>query len=252
MRHDDVSLPAAIGPSIGPAIGPAVASSIGPAVAAPPRMDRAAPRDAAPPARARVKRAMDVVLALAGLAFFLPVGLVIAAVLLLQDGRPLLFRQQRVGLGGRLFECWKFRSMVKDADRRLEELLSGCERSRREWEANQKLERDPRIHPVGAILRRSSLDELPQLVNILRGDMSVVGPRPVLERELERYGRFSRHYLAQRPGLTGLWQVSGRSDTTYSERVRLDVEYSRSWTLGGDVAIIARTVAVVLAARGSR
>jgi lipopolysaccharide/colanic/teichoic acid biosynthesis glycosyltransferase len=199
----------------------------------------------------RMKRALDIAIALAALVFFAPLMLVIAASLLLQDGRPVIFKQRRIGAGGRAFPCYKFRSMAKDSDRRLQYLLESSETSRLQWQLRQKLDHDPRIHFVGALLRKSSLDELPQLWNVLRGHMSIVGPRPVRPDELARYGEQAKYYLAQRPGLTGLWQVSGRSGTTYTERIELDVRYSKSWTLMGDIVILLKTVVVVLTTKGS-
>jgi exopolysaccharide production protein ExoY len=200
----------------------------------------------------RAKRCLDVAIALVALVFLVPALILIALVLIAQDGAPVLYRHRRIGAGGRAFDCLKFRTMAKESDRLLQEYLASCPDSRREWEEKRKLDHDPRVHRVGDLLRRSSLDELPQLWNVLQGDMSIVGPRPVTQDELARYEDNVREYLAQRPGITGLWQVSGRSDTSYNERVRLDALYSRSWTLLGDLAIMARTVVVVLTARGSR
>jgi exopolysaccharide production protein ExoY len=199
-----------------------------------------------------VKRALDVTMAAFGLVFLAPLFAVIAAVLLLHDGSPVIYKHRRIGLGGRPFLCWKFRSMTRDSDRRLSEILDSSEAYRQQWQSNQKLDRDPRAHRVGTILRKSSLDELPQLINVLRGDMSIVGPRPIVPEEISRYGKHAPYYLALRPGITGLWQVSGRSDTRYSERVDLDVRYCRTWTIGGDIAIIAKTLLVLFSTRGSR
>ena len=200
----------------------------------------------------RAKRALDVTLALAMLAFLSPAIVVVVAAMLVADGRPLCFAHTRVGKDGRRFACLKFRTMCRDAPERLEALLASCPDARREWEACRKLTRDPRVHPLGDFLRRSSLDEIPQLVNVLRGEMSLVGPRPVTEDELGLYKDAAAHYLAQRPGVTGLWQVSGRSDTTYRERVELDTRYARTRSLPLDLRILCRTVIVVLAMRGSR
>ena len=198
------------------------------------------------------KRGMDVTLAALGLVFLAPAIAVVVVALLIADGRPLCFAHTRIGRDGRPFQCLKFRTMCRDASERLEALLASCPESRREWDENRKLERDPRVHRLGDLMRRSSLDEIPQLINVLRGDMSLVGPRPVPADELTRYGAAMEHYLSQRPGVTGLWQVSGRSDTTYGERIALDTQYARTRTLALDIRIMVRTVFVVLAMRGSR
>jgi lipopolysaccharide/colanic/teichoic acid biosynthesis glycosyltransferase len=155
-----------------------------------------------------------------------------------------------VGRNGRAFRCWKIRSMVHDAEARLAELLETDLAAAEEWETYQKLDDDPRIMPLGDVLRRTSLDELPQLWNVLRGDMSLVGPRPVTAPELERYGASRSAYCAMRPGITGLWQVSGRNEVTYAERVALDVEYLRKMSLRLDVRIMLQTAGVVLRPTG--
>lgn len=204
------------------------------------------------PVVVHVKRSLDVAIAAFALVFFAPLFAAIAAVLILHDGRPVFYKHRRIGLGGQPFLCWKFRSMIRDSDQRLSEILNSSEACRQQWQSKQKLDRDPRAHRVGAVLRKSSLDELPQLINVLRGDMSFVGPRPIVPEEISRYGKHAAYYLALRPGITGLWQVSGRSDTRYSERVKLDVQYCKTWTIGGDIAIIARTLLVLFTTRGSR
>lgn len=203
------------------------------------------------PSATYAKRTLDIAIATCGLVFFAPLMAAIAIAVLIQDGRPVFYKHRRVGRGGRPFLCWKFRSMRRDADQRLRDLLLSSEACRRQWQSKQKIDRDPRVHPIGVLLRKSSLDELPQLINVLRGDMSIVGPRPIVEDELKRYGKDAEYYLSQRPGITGLWQVSGRSSTSYDERIRLDVRYCKTWTLGGDVAIIAKTLVVLLTTRGS-
>jgi len=168
-----------------------------------------------------------------------------------RDGGPVLFGHMRVGRDGKLFRCLKFRSMVTDSERRLSDHLRQDESARREWETTFKLKNDPRITAVGRFLRRTSLDELPQLFNVLRGEMSLVGPRPVVKAELERYGVHQITYTSVRPGMTGLWQVSGRSDTSYAQRVRLDVDYVSQQSFRTDISILVRTVAVVAASRGA-
>lgn len=207
----------------------------------------------AAPARAaqRAKRAGDVVLSLGVLVFCAPLMLTIALVIKLQDGGPVLFRHRRCGSGGEAFGLWKFRTMQVDAAERLEALLQDDPEAEAEWHRTRKLRRDPRVTRLGRFLRRSSLDELPQLLNILRGEMSVVGPRPVMTDELAAYGVARTAYEAVRPGVTGLWQVSGRNDLSFEARVALDAAYVRTWSLRGDVAILLRTVPVVMTARGA-
>ena len=194
---------------------------------------------------------MNIVVALAVVLFLLPVMLLVALAVYAQDGGPILFAHRRIGLNGRYFYCLKFRSMAADAERRLEALLASDPVARAEWRRDHKLRRDPRVTPLGAFLRKSSLDELPQLLNVLRGDMSLVGPRPIVEAEVAKYGRRFRDYCAVKPGITGLWQVSGRSDTSYRTRVALDCFYARRRNVGLDAYIIACTVPAVLTRRGS-
>jgi exopolysaccharide production protein ExoY len=168
------------------------------------------------------------------------------------DGAPIFFAHYRVGRGGRLFRCLKFRTMVRDSRERLAQLLDSDPAARAEWERDQKLSKDPRITPIGHFLRRTSLDELPQLFNVLAGDMALVGPRPITVPELGRYGLARWHYLNATPGMTGLWQVSGRNDLDYAQRVLLDRRYVESRTLGLDLWILWRTAGVVLRGSGAR
>lgn len=202
-------------------------------------------------ARGRVKRALDLAAALGLLVFAAPLLLGVALAMKLQDGGPVLFRHYRCGRHGRTFALWKFRTMHADAAERLTALLDDDPHAEAEWIATRKLRADPRVTRLGRFLRRSSLDELPQLVNVLRGDMSVVGPRPVMPEELARYGALAPVMSAARPGLTGLWQVSGRNDLDFSTRIALDTDYVRQWSLVRDAAILARTVPVVLLAKGA-
>ena len=181
-----------------------------------------------------------------------PAMLVIAVMIWRVDGRPILFGHYRVGREGRMFKCWKFRSMVLNSQEVLAELLASSETAREEWARDQKLSNDPRITPIGAFLRKTSLDELPQLLNVLQGQMHLVGPRPITLSELDRYGNARWHYLHATPGMTGLWQVSGRSDTTYDERVALDREYVEARSLSSDVRILVKTVGVVQGKNGAR
>lgn len=196
-------------------------------------------------APAALKRLFDLVCASLGLLLLLPLfaGLIWR---IRQDGGPAVFSHQRIGRDGRPFGCLKFRTMVVNAQEVLQHLLATDPAARAEWERDFKLKNDPRITPVGQFLRRTSLDELPQLWNVLRGDMSLVGPRPVIEAELARYGEAVRYYLEAKPGITGLWQVSGRSDLDYPQRVMLDTWYVQNWSLWHDIVILAKTVRVVL------
>jgi undecaprenyl-phosphate galactose phosphotransferase len=167
------------------------------------------------------------------------------------DGAPILFGHYRVGLDGKVFKCLKFRTMRRNSQELLAELLERDPAARAEWERDQKLSRDPRVTPIGDFLRRTSLDELPQLLNVVRGEMALVGPRPITVQELTRYGRVRWHYLAVKPGMTGLWQVSGRNRTTYDERVDLDRTYVESRSMWLNLRILARTVKVVVTRDGA-
>lgn len=198
------------------------------------------------------KKLFDKVAALAGLVFFAPFLLLTAAVIAMTDGTPVIFAHERVGRGGRIFRCFKFRTMSRNAESILATLIATDPAAREEWEANRKLKVDPRVTCLGAILRKTSLDELPQLWNVLKGDMSIVGPRPIVVEECHHYGENIRDYLAVMPGITGAWQAHGRSNTTYDERVALDVAYVRNWSFGKDMAIILRTIKVVLGSEGAR
>ena len=197
-----------------------------------------------------LKRLFDIVAASALVVFLAPV-MVILAIAVGWSGGPVFFAHTRVGRGGQLFQCLKFRSMVPNSAEVLARLLAEDEDARREWQETYKLKKDPRITAFGHFLRKSSLDELPQLFNVLRGDMSLVGPRPVVPDELERYGDAKVYYLEVRPGLTGLWQISGRSDLDYERRVSLDTWYVRNWTLWYDILILFKTVLVVPAKAGA-
>jgi lipopolysaccharide/colanic/teichoic acid biosynthesis glycosyltransferase len=180
-----------------------------------------------------------------------PLLVLIALAIWFTDGAPLLFAHYRVGRNGKLFRCMKFRTMRVDSQQRLSDLLASDPAARAEWEREHKLTRDPRVTAIGRFLRRTSLDELPQLLNVLRGEMVLVGPRPITVEELKRYGRVRWHYLSVPPGITGLWQVSGRNSVSYERRVELDRTYveTRSWRL--DAQILLRTVLVVLTAHGA-
>ncbi len=205
-----------------------------------------------PVARDVSKRALDIVGASALLLALLPVMLVLV-VLLRATSQAVFYRHRRIGLGGRPFGCMKLSTMRPDADLVLEELLRTDPAARQEWQRTRKLRHDPRVTRIGRFLRGTSLDELPQLFNVLRGEMSLVGPRPVVARELEEhYGpEGAELYCSVRPGLTGLWQVSGRSDTSYKQRVELDARYVRERSLGMDVRILLRTPIAVLRRDGA-
>ena len=185
------------------------------------------------------------------LAILSPLMLCIAALIWREDGAPVLFAHWRVGQNGHLFRCLKFRSMVRSADLVLADLLSRDVQARREWARDHKLRDDPRIMRIGRFLRRTSLDELPQLINVLRGEMNLVGPRPVVVQEVPRYGDLKRHYLSVKPGMTGLWQVSGRNNLSYEQRVALDARYVETRSLRTDVTILLRTVSVLVTRDGA-
>jgi len=185
------------------------------------------------------------------LAAFAPLMLCIAWRIWREDGAPVLFAHWRVGQRGHLFRCLKFRSMVRSADLVLAELLAHDANARDEWVRDHKLRDDPRVMRVGRFLRRTSLDELPQLLNVLRGEMNLVGPRPVVVQEVPRYGEHKQHYLSVKPGMTGLWQVSGRNNLTYAQRVALDARYVETRSLRRDLSILLRTVSVLVTRDGA-
>lgn len=197
------------------------------------------------------KRHVDLVLALLLMAVLAPLALLIALAVKASSRGPILYRHRRIGRDGHIFNCLKFRTMHRLADSQLASLLRSDAGSAGEWGQTQKLRRDPRITPVGRLLRVTSLDELPQLINIVRGEMSLVGPRPVTAHELERYGADAVWYLSVRPGLTGVWQISGRSLLSFEARVRIDTDYVRNWSLGQDLRVLARTPWVVLRRHGA-
>ncbi len=197
------------------------------------------------------KRTLDLVLTVFGGILALPLIAVIAAAIRLGSRGPAFYTQHRIGRGHNGFRAWKFRTMVENADQILKEHLDKNPQLREEWAATHKLKQDPRVTRIGRILRRTSLDELPQIWNVLRGEMSLVGPRPVVSAEIEKYGESFDFYRAVRPGITGLWQVSGRSNTSYGERVALDVRYVRHWSVWLDIYLLARTLGVVVRGDGA-
>jgi undecaprenyl-phosphate galactose phosphotransferase len=198
----------------------------------------------------RIKRGFDILVGGTLLLALSPLFGLISWRLMRKRG-PVFYGHERVGKGGKRFTCLKFRTMVPNADQVLEDYLTRHPEQRAEWEHHHKLKNDPRITRIGAWLRRTSLDELPQLINVIRGEMSLVGPRPVVVDELERYGDNLIYYLESHPGLTGLWQVSGRSDVTYRQRVHLDCWYARNWSLWCDVVILIKTPKAVFRGFGA-
>jgi Undecaprenyl-phosphate galactose phosphotransferase WbaP len=199
----------------------------------------------------RWKRIFDIVSAAILGVLALPLAAVIAVAIKFDSPGPILFTHTRIGRRNRRFRLWKFRSMVRDADRILSEFLSARPERGEEWRRTRKLRDDPRVTRVGRLLRKTSLDELPQLWNVLRGEMSLIGPRPIVAQEIPRYGATFHLYRQVSPGLTGLWQVSGRNDTSYRRRVALDSDYIRHWTPRMDLAILLKTVRVVLVGHGA-
>ncbi|MDR3434541.1 MAG: undecaprenyl-phosphate galactose phosphotransferase WbaP [Rouxiella aceris] len=196
------------------------------------------------------KRVFDIFASLAGIIFLSPLLLYICYKVK-KDGGPAIYGHERVGQGGRAFKCLKFRSMVVNSKEVLEELLAKDPAARMEWNETFKLKNDPRITRIGNFMRKTSLDELPQLFNVLRGDMSLVGPRPIITAELERYSDEVDYYLLSKPGMTGLWQVSGRSDVDYETRVYLDAWYVKNWSMWNDISILFKTVNVVFSKSGA-
>ena len=203
------------------------------------------------PAPRAAKRVVDSLLTLVGILLCLPLLLVIAIAIKLSSPGPVFYGQERIGRDRKKFLAWKFRTMRADADEILGEYLASREEAREEWARDHKLKNDPRVTAMGRILRRTSLDELPQLWNVLRGDMSLVGPRPIVDDEVQKYGTEFGRYLSVPPGITGLWQVSGRNRTTYEERIRLDSFYVENWSLAFDAYILAKTVEAVATGDGA-
>lgn len=199
-----------------------------------------------------LKRGLDIAVAGTALLFTLPILVLVGLAIWLQDGEKSIFVQKRVGLNGEKFNCLKFRTMVADAEARLNEVLERDAEARHEWETMRKLTIDPRITGLGRFLRKSSLDELPQLINVLRGDMSLIGPRPIVDAEAVKYKDDFKSYSAVRPGISGLWQVSGRSDVDFDTRVQMDKEYVDTWSFWTDVKIMFLTIPALLGQSGAR
>lgn len=222
----------------GPALGQAAA-------------ERLPTTPAAADVKAVVRRCADLVIALVAIAVLAPLLITTALVVWLQDGGPAFFGHRRIGEGGKTFRCWKFRSMVVNSQERLAEYLAANPEAAVEWAQNHKLKDDPRITSFGRFLRKSSVDELPQLFNVLVGEMSIVGPRPIVEAECAKYGRYIVEYYSVRPGITGLWQVCGRNDVSYRRRVAIDVTYVRERSLLLDFKILLMTVPAILTSKGT-
>ncbi|MEO0466085.1 MAG: sugar transferase [Pseudomonadota bacterium] len=199
----------------------------------------------------KLKRIMDLLIAVPAAIFAAPGLLALAVWVYLDDGGPVIFAHTRRGKDGKAFKCYKFRTMVRDADAKLKTVLESDPILRAEWEENQKLKDDPRLTRHGGFLRKYSLDELPQLWNIIIGDMSIVGPRPIVEDEVRRYGRDIAAYDALKPGVVGIWQISGRNDTSYDERVAMDVDYAKTQSVAVDTMILVKSVPAILLKKGA-
>lgn len=199
-----------------------------------------------------IKRLFDLVFSLFLLILCSPIFLLIGFLIRVSSRGKIIYSQERIGRGGKPFKCYKFRTMYPEADTRIHELLRNNSDMRNEWMKIRKLKQDPRVTPFGRFLRKSSLDELPQLWNVLKGDLSIVGPRPVVQEEVLNYfGAKATKILSVRPGLTCLWQVSGRNDTSYSKRIALDVEYVDTQSFMLDLQLIAKTIPSMIASRGA-
>lgn len=198
-----------------------------------------------------VKRGLDLLLTVGGGLCLLPFLLIIALLVAIDNKGDVIFAHRRIGQNGKEFKCYKFQTMIPNAKQALEEYLSKNPEARKEWEANFKLVNDPRVTKLGGFLRKTSLDEMPQLWNVIVGDMSLVGPRPIVSKEVERYGENFKEYAMCKPGITGIWQVSGRSDTTYEERVAMDTWYAYNRTNILDLKYLFLTIKVVLFGKGA-
>ena len=237
-----------------PFMGPAFTPEIEPAVVFPQAIQIPASRiQLAESAwlRSRGKRIFDLMFTALVLPFALPFLLLIPAAILLESRGPIFFQHRRLGRGGKIFRMFKFRTMIDGADLVLSKLLDGDPEARQEFAQTYKLKNDPRITWLGSFLRRSSFDELPQIFNVIKGDISWVGPRPIVPPEVEKYGRYAPALLRVKPGITGIWQANGRSELTYERRVRMDMEYLSKATLWLDVKTILKTLAVVVNRTGA-
>lgn len=199
-----------------------------------------------------IKRLMDITISASAIIFMAPLFIAVALCVRLTSAGPVIYRQTRIGRGGKHFAMFKFRTMYQDSEKLLLERLEQCEESAEQWKTFQKLEHDPRVTPIGAFLRKSSLDEIPQLFNVLFGTMSAVSQRPLQPEQKDMYGAASfAHYVRSRPGITGLWQVSGRNRLPFERRAELDTEYSQRWSLAYDIKLLFKTIPVVLFPKGA-
>ncbi len=198
-----------------------------------------------------IKRAVDLFLLLLASPILVPIVVIVSLIVKLSSPGPIFYGHKRVGKDGKEFKCWKFRSMVINADKMLDKILAEHPEMREEWEKDRKFTNDPRVTRIGKLLRRTSIDEIPQFFNVLTGEMSFIGPRPVTEPELKKYGRQADYILSVQPGLSGMWQISGRSDTGYEERVTLDSYYIQNWSVWLDLWIIIKTLYVVVKGKGA-
>ena len=200
-----------------------------------------------------IKRLIDILGGLVGTVLLVPITLCvfIARIILKENDGPLFYEQLRYGKEGKKFRIYKFRSMCIDADKKLEEYLAQNDEARKEFEENQKLKDDPRITKIGKFLRKTSIDELPQLINVLKGDMSLIGPRPIVDGEIERYGNDKEKFLSVKPGITGYWAANGRSDTTYAERIDMELYYVDNISFKLDFKIFVKTILSVIKKEGA-
>lgn len=200
----------------------------------------------------RIKRIFDIVFSLLTMVIIIPVSIIVMILIMIESpGAAPIFKHYRVGRGGTLFPCYKFRSMVPNAKEKLQEYLKNNPEAKIEWDKYFKLKNDPRITKIGKIIRKTSIDELPQFINVLKGEMSWVGPRPIIKDEIHYYGKYIKDYYAVLPGITGMWQVSGRSEIGYKDRVSLDVWYVRNWSIWIDITLILKTIKIVLFRKGA-
>ena len=199
------------------------------------------------------KRIIDILGGVVGVILLIPVtiGVYIARKILKEDDGPLFYEQLRYGKGGKQFRIYKFRSMCMNADKRLKEYLDQNDEAKKEFEENHKLKNDPRITKIGNVLRKTSIDELPQLINVLKGDMSLIGPRPVVDGEIEKYGENKNKFLSVRPGITGYWAANGRSDISYNERIKMELYYVDNISFKLDVKIFFKTISSVIKKEGA-
>jgi len=198
-----------------------------------------------------IKRLMDLVIVIFGGILILPFLLILALLVKLGSPGPVLYGHKRLGANGKYFTAYKFRSMVVDAQERLQKLFESHPEIKKEWEENHKIQNDPRVTTIGKFLRRTSMDEFPQLINILKGEMSLVGPRPIVDEEVSKYGEDFNRIFSVRPGLTGMWQVSGRSGTDYATRILYDTYYLQSWSVWLDIWILFMTFGAVIRGKGA-